>query len=158
MAQSNVQSDALFQKIEMAAPADVKTIATTQSKLLTQYYEEALEQGEQSFRWALFAAVGGFIVLIAAIIFITTNERVEVGVVTLIAGGLIEFIAAVFFYLYGRTALQMADYRERLDQTQRFLLAHSMSETLEGELRDRVRAHLITTIATTAMQPKSLTQ
>ncbi len=71
----------------------------------------------------------------------------NVAVVSLISGALIEVISGINFYLYGKTSVQLADFQTRLDVTQRFLLANSMCESLEGDYKQKARSELIRTIA-----------
>jgi len=67
--------------------------------------------------------------------------------ISLISGALIEVISAINFYLYGKTSAQLASFHTRLDITQRFLLANSMCESLEGEFKQRARYELIKTVS-----------
>lgn len=66
---------------------------------------------------------------------------------SLISGSLIEVISGINFYLYGKTSVQLADFQTRLDVTQRFLLAKSICESLEGDYKQKARSELIQTIA-----------
>ncbi|MDQ3180070.1 MAG: hypothetical protein M3Q33_06075 [Acidobacteriota bacterium] len=65
----------------------------------------------------------------------------------IISGALIEVIAAINFYLYAKTSSQLATFHTRLGTTQRFLLANSMCESLEGEFKQKARYDLIKTVA-----------
>ncbi len=41
----------------------------------------------------------------------------------------------------------MAEFQERLDRTQRFLLANSICEALEGDAKQKARSELVEVIA-----------
>jgi hypothetical protein len=125
----------------------VQEIAACQIGLLHSYYHTVLEQAKQSFRWALIAAGAGFAFLLAAVGFLLGQASVEVAVISTIAGVVVEVISGLNFYLYGQTTKQLAGYHLRLDQTQRFLLANSICEALEGDERQKARANLVKLIA-----------
>jgi hypothetical protein len=55
----------------------------------------------------------------------------------------VEVISGVNFYLYGKTTTQMAEFQSRLDMTQRFLLANSICENLDGDFKQNTRSQLV---------------
>lgn len=127
---------------------DVKGTAASQIELLSRFYDLALSQAQRSFRWALAAAVVGLVFFMVAILFsLTSSAGSDTAMVTLIGGAMIEFISAINFYLYNKTLSQLTLFQGRLETTQRFLLANSLTESLSDEFRDKVRARLITQLA-----------
>lgn len=122
---------------------DVKDIAKSQLTLLSQFYNLALKQSSSSFRWALIAAGVGLIFFFVAIAFFALTGNQNLSTISLISGALIEFIAAVNFYLYGKTTTQLAAAEARLDRTQRFLLANNICETIEGDYKQKTRSILV---------------
>ena len=136
-----------LEKLSKADPANVQEIAASQIELLSNYHQEVLGQAKNSFRWALIAAGVGLIFFLIAIAFVIYQQSLEVATIGVISGALIEFISAINFYLYGKTASQMAEFQERLDRTQRFLIANSLCESLEGEIKHKARSELIKIIA-----------
>ena len=54
-----------------------------------------------------------------------------------------QAIAGLNFWLYGKTAQQLDAFHLRTDQTQRFLLANSVCESLSDTQRDAARSNLI---------------
>ena len=136
-----------LERLSKAKPADVQEIAASQIQLLSNYHEEVLSQAKQSFLWALIAAGIGLVFFLAGIAFILNRQAIEIAVISAIGGALIEFISAINFYLYRKTASQMADFEERLDRTQRFLIANSLCEGLEGDAKQQARSELIKIIA-----------
>lgn len=125
---------------------DVRSTAASQIELLSRFYDLSLSQAQRSFRWALVAGMVGLIFFIAAIGF-TMLDNQKISTVTLIGGGMVEFISGVNFYLYGKTIGQLTLFQGRLEITQRFLLANSLCESLGDELRDTTRAQLIFQLA-----------
>jgi len=114
---------------------------------LIGYYSEVLSQSNKSFRWALTIAIVGFIFFLAAVAFLLFQPNSEIAVISLISGSLVEVISAIIFYLYGKTSSQLAEFQNRLDVTQRFLLANSICESLEGDAKQQARVELVQTIA-----------
>lgn len=137
----------IVERISTASPGDVQSIAGSQIALLLQYYGTVLEQARQSFRWALIAAGAGFAFLLAAVGFLLGQAAIEVAVISTIAGVVVEVISGLNFYLYGQTTKQLASYHLSLERTQRFLLANSICEALEGDERQKARADLVKLIA-----------
>ena len=138
-----------------ASPGDVQKIAASQIKLLTSYYDDVLAQTRKSFNLALIAAGVGLVFFIAAVGSLLIVQTQPVAVVSVISGALVEVIAGINFVLYSRTTSQLAVFHQHLDQTQRFLLANSICESLEGEVKQTTRASLINTIANPAQFPIS---
>lgn len=136
-------------RLTNAESSDVQTIATTQIQMLTAYYDEVLNQSKRSFTWALIAAGIGLFFFLAAVTLVVVSFPQNGAVVSVVAGGLTEVIAGINFILYGRTSSQLADFQGRLDRTQRYLLANSMTEKLDGDARQQARAALIHEIAST---------
>jgi len=64
-----------------------------------------------------------------------------------ISGALVELIAGINFYLYSRCVSQLADFHVRLDLTQRFLLANSICEGLDGDFKQQARSDLVRALA-----------
>ncbi len=135
------------QKISTVDPSKIQEIAAAQIELLSIYYNLVLEQARRSFKWALLAAIVGFVFFLASIGFLLLNQPQNVAVISLISGTLVEGISAINFYLYGQTSAQLSDFQVRLDNTQRFLLANSVCDSLEGEYKQKARSELVKAIA-----------
>ena len=137
----------IIERISETDPGDVQKIAASQIELLTSYYDAVLAQAKHSFRWALIAAAIGLVFFLGAVGFLLKDLPGNVALISTIAGVVVETISGLNFFLYGRTTKQLAHYHNNLDRTQRFLLANSMCESLEGDERNRVRTELIRIIA-----------
>lgn len=134
---------------------EVKSIASSQIGLLSKFYDLSLDQAGRSFRWALIASIVGLLFFLAAIAFqMGAKENSDLPMITLIGGALIEFIAGINFYLYGKTLSQLTLFQGRLEVTQRFLLANSLCNKLDDELRDETRADLIAQLASNSPYSK----
>lgn len=131
-----------LERLSKADPSKVQEIAASQIELLSIYHKLVLEQARRSFRWAIIAAGIGFCFFLASVAFLLFQQPQNLAVISLISGALVQIISAINFYLYGRTSAQLADFQIRLDQTQRFLLANSVCEGLDGEYKQQSRAEL----------------
>ena len=79
-------------------------------------------------------------------------DKLDVAIISSISGGIVEVIAGLNFWLFGRTATQLDLFHVRLEQTQRFLLANSVCENLGSDARDTARSELVRSIS---VQPKA---
>jgi len=61
-------------------------------------------------------------------------------------------------YYYNKSASQLAMFHTRLDSTQRFLLANSVCEGLEGDFKQQARSNLVRMIAGMAPIPPTENQ
>lgn len=135
------------ERLSKADPSKIQEIAASQIELLAIYHNLVLDQARRSFRWALLAAGVGFGFFMAAVGFLLLKQPQNASVISLISGALVEVISAINFYLYGKMSTQLSDFQIRLDKTQRFLLANSVCEGLEGDIRQQTRAELVRAIA-----------
>jgi hypothetical protein len=104
------------------------------------YYLDVRRQSQQSFIVALVAAVVGTLFFLGA----AWSDRTNISV---IAGTVIQVIAAISFYLYLRTARQFALFHVCLERTNRFMVAYSMCQNLKEDRRDEALLQLIDLIA-----------
>src|SRR5580700_5849452 len=111
--------------------------------LSTSYYENVLTQARRSAIAAIISATVGLIFFIAAVSIFLIHNDLRAGTVSAISGGIVEVISGLNFWLYGRTASQLNSFHIRLDQTQKFLLANSISTKLTGEAHDAALTDLI---------------
>lgn len=140
-------------RLSRAKSGDVQEIAAAQIELLTGFYDLALAQAKRSFKWALIAAATGFGFFLGAIAFLLLGEDQSVAIASVVSGALVEVVSGINFYLYSKSTSQLSVFHLRLDLTQRFLLANSLCEGLEGEQKQAARSDLIaklTTVGTVA--------
>lgn len=133
--------------LSQADPGEIQKIAASQIALLNSYYNTSLGQAKSSFRWALVAAGVGLAFLLGSIASTLTVEPRFISAVAAIGGVVSEFVAAINFWLYGKTLQQLNHFHDRLDQLQRFLLANSICESLEPRTQQEARYKLVATIA-----------
>lgn len=136
-----------LEKLSQAPADDVKAIGASQLDLLVRYYDVVLKQAEKSFRWALAAAGLGFVFFLFAVLVVLFTDKQNIGHISVIGGALIEVIAGVNFFLYGKTTTQLANFHQRLNNTQRIIIANSICESIDGDLKGETRAVLVGKIA-----------
>jgi uncharacterized membrane protein YgdD (TMEM256/DUF423 family) len=136
---------------QTAKLADVPSNETQQifevtTQMLNLHYTNGLTQARMAFRWALIAAIAGVVIFLGAIVFLVFKESTQIASIGAIGGAIVEAIAGLNFYLYGKTSEQLAGHRLSLDETQRILLANSIIPDMEQENRDKERAKLISAL------------
>jgi hypothetical protein len=144
--------DALKEAIKMndlskVNPANVQEVAASQLMMISGYYRSVLQQAQQSFLVALIATVLGLFCFISAASFLLFQALANISAISFVAGATVEIIAGINFYLYARASTQLARFHTRLDRTQNFLLANSVCENLEGEIKEKTRSELVRIIA-----------
>ena len=98
-------------------------------KYLDQYYFQTHQQANKSFALSVAASIVGLAIIVAAIGMVLYGKK-EPAVLTAVVGGLSQFIAAVFFYLYNRTVLKMGEYHKKLVLTQNIGIALKITDML----------------------------
>jgi hypothetical protein len=130
-----------------ADPGNIQEVAASQLALSTSYYESVLAQARRSFLAAIVSAAIGLGFFLAAVAIALVRDSVNAATLSAISGGIVETIAGLNFWLYGRTATQLDAFHVRLEQTQRYLLANSLSTGLDGDSRNKVLSELVATVA-----------
>ena len=136
-----------FENISIAQPDDIQLIAAAQLAILDSYHREVLGQAKGSFRAALSAAIIGSLFFVWGAGISLSSDTNSRALIPLISGSIVEVIAGVNFYLYGQATQQLSAFHRRLDRTQRFLLANSICEAIEGESQQVARSSLVKTVS-----------
>lgn len=141
----SAKQQAVIEDMAKADADDVKKIAVKQLEMLADYYELSLSHANRSFRVALVAgAIGLGFFLWAAWSYWGGSSNGDAASLGMMGGAVSEFIAGVNFLLYGKTLEQLNLFQGKLENTQRFLLANSLCESLKQEnLKEYTRARLI---------------
>ncbi|QHO78327.1 hypothetical protein ACH79_42815 [Bradyrhizobium sp. CCBAU 051011] len=134
--EDNIVRDSI-RRIGATDPANVQMIAAAQLELLAEYHQIALAQSRRIFFWALVGSGVGLIFLLAAFVRAFPTE------IAFISGAIVEIVAGIVFVLYGKPIPQLNTFQRRLDDLQRYILANSLCEALDGDERNKARAALI---------------
>jgi hypothetical protein len=136
-----------IQRIGAADPANVQLIAASQLELLAGYHEIALAQSRRIFFWALVGSGVGLIFFFAAVAFALATGSAVAALISLLSGATVEIVAGIVFGLCGKIAVQLSSFHSRLEVLQRYILANSVCEALDGDDRNKSRAALIQAIS-----------
>ena len=125
--------------------SDVGQTVTAVQHLVLRYYENVREQAIESFESAKRVALFGFVLLVltlAYVIFIdlmlhrpasgftVSNGGMSVGQIGLLGSTIVEVIAGLQFFLYGRATRQFGAFHICLERTHRYLLAYKIVEQM----------------------------
>jgi hypothetical protein len=143
-----------FTTLSQADPSDVQKIAASQIEMLRGFYTEVIDQSKQSFRLALHGALIGlsFFIVAIAVLLLRAPQSSEVAVVSALAGGIVQVFSGMLFAMFRSARQQLSRYHERLDLTQRYLLANSICASMPDPEQTQVRAELVRTIARCATE------
>jgi hypothetical protein len=144
VAVNNVESSIIrdsIQRIAAADPANVQLIAASQLELLAGYHQIALAESRRIFFWALVGSGVGLIFLVAAAASVLPTA------IAFFSGATVEIVAGIVFALYGKATTQLSGFHSRLEVLQRYLLANSLCEALDGDDRNKARVALIQEIS-----------
>lgn len=136
-----------LQQLSNVDTREIQQVVASQLKIMNAYYTLVLDQARRSFTWALVAAAIGLVFFIGAVGVILLLQLENVAIISVISGAIIEVVSGINFFLYGKTSLQLGEFQSRLDQTQRFLLADSVCERLDGDVQQQARKKLVEVIA-----------
>src|SRR6266516_35906 len=158
--------------IAKADPANIQEVAASQIEINNRYYENALQQSQRSFRPALILSIVGtcFIglavgLVVTSVVLFAFKQPTNIsyssllgGFASLIGGVVINAVASLNFSLYGRTLNQLTTFQAPLafqaplDRISRFLIANSMCENINDDLKNSTRARLVEIIAITSLE------
>jgi hypothetical protein len=162
------QKERLCDEIARAArEGNLGEVVANHEKLILHYYTDVQEQAEQSFDNALRKAKWGFLILALTVVYILASDflsrvssfirpamkdsSITISVVGVISGAVVEFTAAVAFWLYSRGAAQFSAFHICLERTHRYLLAYQMVEKLSKDKRDGALHELVCIMANAPM-------
>jgi Cyanobacterial TRADD-N associated 2-Transmembrane domain len=102
---------------------------------LSTYYIQVKDHANKSFVASVMMSIIGFsLIIIALIVGFNTNNHVQpLSYVATASGIIIEFISALFFYLYIKTVVQMKEYHDSLLSVQNILLSFKLVESIKVE-------------------------
>jgi hypothetical protein len=106
-------------------------------KYMDDYYHLVQIQTSKSYQLTRFGAIVGFLVLLIGIglsyytdIKSGNDNLLSTGGLTMASGIIIEFISAIFFYLYNKTIQQLNIYHDKLIAVQDTTLALKVAQSI----------------------------
>ena len=104
---------------------------------MDDYYHLVQIQTSKSYQLTRFGAIVGFLVLLIGIglsyytdIQSGSDNLLSTGGLTMASGIIIEFISAIFFYLYNKTIQQLNIYHDKLIAVQDTTLALKVAQSI----------------------------
>jgi hypothetical protein len=148
---------ALCEKLGIAvAHGQIGEIVVAHQHIIGEYYSDVQKFAVKSFNWALTAAIAGFSVLTITLLYLfyhlSNDPDFRLGIVATLGGvGTIftQFIAAIIFWLYSKSARQFGAFHICLERTQRYLLSYKMAEAMKD--KDATLHELICIMANAVM-------
>lgn len=139
-------TDAIHQAQEEIRDDFTDALLTLSYRYLDQYYLQVRRHSERCLVLTLvFATFGGLTVLagvLGGVFFnLTAQSYIATG-----SGLIVEFLSAVFFYLYSQTTREMNSYYNRLVLAQNLAIAVKAAELLEDEKRAEEMTAIITAL------------
>ncbi len=124
-------------------PAKIQEVAASQVVISEMYYKTSLQYAQQLFRWALITAGVGLIFFLVAVALQVLQKPIDGALISLACGGVLAALAVLNFWLYGLVFNQLRAFHERLDRTQQYMLANSICENLNGDVKQATQIELI---------------
>lgn len=136
-----------IEKIAQANPSNLAEVVSPNLEMGNSYYLNTLNQSRQSFSWALVGEGVVIVFFIAAVILVLLrlpgNASYLAPLITALAGAVVQIATGVLFKFYSSASDQTAACHNRLDRIQRFFIANSACERLEGEIKGMTQVALI---------------
>jgi hypothetical protein len=153
-------------ELKTALEGKLGEIVSKHEEMILHYYKDVQMQANQSFDQAKKLAYIGFGVLIVTLIYALvfdalgrfgleksvsdSKDYFTIGGIGIISGFVIEFIAAINFWLYTKASKQFNAFHICLERTHRYLIAYKISEQLTKN-RDITLEKLICIMANAPM-------
>lgn len=120
---------------------------------LSEYYKLTKISTSNSFYASLYSGIVGFGILITGIFLAYSSSKVDIGVITLVSGVIVEFISGIFFILYFRSVDKLKDYHDSLIQVQNILLSFKIMEDIKDDTERVKMANQVLTLMHGVKQP-----
>lgn len=153
-------------ELKKALSGDIGDIVSAHEEMILRYYEDVQVRAKDSFDSAKKVSKIGFGVLIATLAYTlifdalahfnmpyfipSPKNTLTIGGVGIVSGLLIEFIAGINFWLYGRAMRQFNAFHICLERTHRYLIAYKMAEEIKDN-QDETLEKLVCIMANAPM-------
>ncbi|MEK9520039.1 hypothetical protein MIU24_11595 [Streptomyces venezuelae] len=143
-------ADRLREHMELASLVNFNRV------LLEDYHGVATRQANKSFVAAIVAMAVGLAALVTAFIasmqFTATGERVFIGSLAALATVFVGYLSKTFLAVYDRSLQQLNQYFNQPVLNQYFLTAERITEQLDGDLRNDLKAQIVMDVLETGKQ------
>lgn len=137
----------VIRNVAEADPTNIQQVAASQLALNNSYYSNVLAQAQRSFTAAIVSAAVGLVFFLTAVGIALSTTNFSAAVISAIGGGIVETISGLNFWLYSRTSEQLDSFHLRLERMQRYLVANSVSLSLQEPQRSKSMKRLVQVIS-----------
>lgn len=156
------RQEALEKKLEEEDQGHLVSIIQYSQAQLREYYAIGLGQTQRSFRYSIIAMWLGFIILLGGLaLYVFPVENIGLkaptaGVNTLVigSGAIVEFISAMFLWVYRRSVGQLTYFYNRQMHTHNILLSYRISDTMTD--KDTTKKLIIEHILNKVWSPQTI--
>jgi hypothetical protein len=158
--QIRVQRDQLLQnyQVDPSASLELRDLWILNQKRLDLYHQIATNQAKSSFRWAQFAAIVGFLILVGAAITVwfsdSNTTAITTGTIGVFGGSLGAFIGNTFMNVQRGAADQLRQYFNHPLELSKILIAERLLEGLPPEQRMETAKHLVQAVVAGNLSPE----
>lgn len=132
---------------------NIHRIAIGQMQTVTKINELVLAQAQKSFTFALFYSIGGILFFFT---FLLIRQPQDAPTISAIGSTVLELIAGVHLYLYGRATNLMVESGARLFKVEDFLLAVNVCELHAKSKSEETCAKIALIIANYSDNPNAI--
>lgn len=116
---------------------------------IKEFYTWSQKQAKGSFRLAIAMCIGGFVLMVAAILLpIVFGLNIEMAIIPAIGGAIAELVAGTALFVYRSSLSQLNHYHKALHEDERFLSSvnllnqFSTTETQDKMLEEIIRSEI----------------
>jgi hypothetical protein len=111
----NVFMSGAIENVAKADPGNIQEVAASPLALSNSYYQSVLSQAR--FLATIVSAAIGLVFFILSLILAMVSHNPDAAYISALAGGIVEVISGLNFWLFGRTASQLDAFHVRLEKT-----------------------------------------
>lgn len=123
--------------------ADMLTLITRNLTLLREAYIISKQQVRNIFSAALFTCCLGFIIFATGIIAFSSQRNVAILVCSTTSGAVIEIIAGIIFWIYGRSLEQLNTFHKTFYDNQKLLSSIHLVNGVSENNKDAIYAYIV---------------
>jgi hypothetical protein len=110
---------------------------------LIQYHSNSLAQSQLSFRFSIAAACAGFLIIILGAIQLYFVKEAQGPILTLVAGTIIDAVAALFFTQSNQARKSMTEFFDKLRLDRQFNESLRLCESISDvKMQSEIKAQL----------------
>ncbi len=132
--------------VESAKKSDNRDIIAMMLKNygeITEYFKISKSQAKSSYRLSVASCIVGIVILGISIYGAIVIKSLELAIVGIVAGAIVEVISGTVLWVHNKSALQLNHYYDALHENEKFLSAVSIAEKLSDNAREEIYVEII---------------